>query len=193
MSEHHDSPVGLGPLLERLRGGDHSACRELLARANEALEHLARKMLHKFPAVAPWCEATDVCQDAAIRLLRALEDVTPASEQEFFALAGEETHRVLLNRATKYAGAQWQTTHATCPLRPNRESSPKSPVADRADDDLTWWSHFHQVVEKLRGLEGEVFRLHYYNDWTEAAMAELFHVSVRTIGERLHSARAKLR
>src|SRR6266436_2863883 len=83
----------------RIREGDPSAPDELLRAAGERLEALTRKMLRRFPAVRRWEQTGDVMQNALLRLLRALEEVEPASVRDFFGLAAEQMRRELLDLA----------------------------------------------------------------------------------------------
>src|SRR5436305_11969042 len=73
--------------VERLRVGDDSAMGELLVHFEARLCKLTRKMLRTFPAVRRWEQTDDVFQGAAMRLRRALKEVTPKSTREFFGLA----------------------------------------------------------------------------------------------------------
>src|SRR5258707_13793281 len=76
--------------LERMRAGDLTAREELLHSLCGRLERLARKMLRRFPKVHRWAETGDVLQNSLLRLLRALEQVQPASMRDFFGLAAEQ-------------------------------------------------------------------------------------------------------
>ena len=57
-------------LLERMQGGDRAARDELVRAFQTRLEHLARKMLHRYPSVGRWVEVEDVLQGSLMRLLR---------------------------------------------------------------------------------------------------------------------------
>src|SRR5262249_56346137 len=66
-------------------------------------EARARRMLRRFPAVHRWEQTDDVLQNAQLRLLRALQAVTPDSTRAFFGLAAEQIRRELLDLARRYA------------------------------------------------------------------------------------------
>lgn len=78
---------------DRMRAGDPAARDELLRACGGRLERLARKMLRRFPGVRRWAQTGDVLQNAVLRLLRALEQVRPASTRELFGLAAEQMRK----------------------------------------------------------------------------------------------------
>ena len=52
--------------LERMRAGDLAARDELLRSLGDRLRRLARKMLHRFPAVQRWADTGDVLQNPVV-------------------------------------------------------------------------------------------------------------------------------
>jgi RNA polymerase sigma-70 factor (ECF subfamily) len=56
-------------------------------------------------------------------------------------------------------------------------------VPDQAEEarDLEDWSAFHEALERLPAREREVVSLVFYHHWTQAQIAELFQVTVRTV------------
>ena len=84
MSEATVNTVQLQNWVARIRAGDAGARDELLRAVCGRLERLARAMLPRYPSVRRWEETADVFQNAALRLMRALRDVTPASTRDFF-------------------------------------------------------------------------------------------------------------
>ena len=93
-------------LLERMQGGDRAARDELVRAFQTRLEHLARKMLQRYPGVGRWVEVEDVLQGSLMRLLRALESVQPDSTRAFFGLAAEQMRRELLDLGRHFYGPQ---------------------------------------------------------------------------------------
>lgn len=169
-------------LLERMQGGDRAACNELIRAFQSRLEHLARKMLHRYPSVGRWVEFEDVLQGSLMRLLRALESVQPTSTRAFFGLAAEQMRRELLDLGRHFYGPQGVGANLASVQDDAGASRPRFEPPDRGDDgDLDRWCQFHQEVEKLPGKEREVVDLIYYHGWTQAQVAELFHVNVRTV------------
>src|SRR5262249_36777335 len=105
------STAHLQGCLERMQKGDRAARDELLQHVYERLQRLARKMLKGVPGVRRWEQTDDVLQNALVRLLRALEDLRPATLREFFGLATEQLRRELLDLARHWFGPQGPGAH----------------------------------------------------------------------------------
>jgi RNA polymerase sigma factor (sigma-70 family) len=170
-------------LLERMQGGDRAARDELVRAFQTRLEHLARKMLHRYPSVGRWVEAEDVLQGSLMRLLRALESVQPTSTRAFFGLAAEQMRRELLDLGWHFYGPQGDGANLASVGDDAGASRPRFEPPETGDDDGDFdrWCRFHQEVEKLPGQEREVVGLIYYHGWTQVQVAELFQVNVRTV------------
>src|SRR5262249_27111768 len=82
MSE--DASTQLQAWIDRIKAGDQTAHAELLNHACERLRRLTRKMLQDFSGVRRWEETDDVCQNALLRLHRALQAVPLESVEQFF-------------------------------------------------------------------------------------------------------------
>jgi RNA polymerase sigma factor (sigma-70 family) len=195
MAETSARTTQLHAWLDRMRAGDLAARDELLRAVCGRLERLAHKMLHRFPKVRRWAETDDVLQNALLRLLRALKAVRPASTREFFGLAAEQLRRELLALARHFQGPHGLgANHAS---RDPAEDSQATPLqaADPADDpdELERWRAFHDGVATLPAEEREVVDLVFYHGWTQAEVAKLFGVTVRTVQRRWQSAVLKLR
>jgi RNA polymerase sigma factor (sigma-70 family) len=184
----------LNDWLERMRAGDLSAREELLRSVCQRLERMARKMLRRYPKVQRWAEADDVLQNALLRLLRALQEVWPSSTREFFSLAAEQMRRELLDLARHFYGPRGEGANHDSQFEDADSQAPVLDPADRSDDreELERWCAFHQEVERLPVEEREVVALIYYHGWTQAEVAELFQVTVRTVQRRWQSALLKL-
>ena len=89
----------LAACLERLAAGDASARDELIAIACERMRGIAHRMLRSFPTVRRWDETDDVVQNAAMRLVRALNQITPRDPRGFIGLAAVQIRRELLDLA----------------------------------------------------------------------------------------------
>jgi RNA polymerase sigma-70 factor (ECF subfamily) len=176
--------------LDRLQAGDPSARDELLRQVGGRLERLARKMLRRFPGVRRWAETGDVLQNATLRLLRALQEVRPADTRQFFALAAEQLRRELLDLTRHFFGPQGAgANHASQALgKDSRAAAGEPPARAEDSDELERWGAFHEAVEQLPAEEREVVGLVFYHGWTQAEIAELFQVDVRTIQRRWQSA-----
>ncbi len=168
--------------LELMQAGDGQACQELMGHACERLRKLTRRMLRGYPLVRRWEQTDDVLQNSMMRLYRALADVTPESLRHFYSLAGVQIRRELLDLAKHHArmdGAGDQQ------MRDEAEGS---------DDpcNLAEWTEFHQQVEALPDEEREVFNLLWYGELTQAEVAEILGIAVRTVIRRWQAARVRL-
>lgn len=171
--------------LGRLRAGDAAARDELLRACQTRLEVLVRKMLKRHAPVGRWVEEWDVFQNAALRLLRALEGTDVADTQAFFNLAAAVIRRELIDLARHFHGPQGVgANHASRP--PGDHDSPvPEPAASISDPgELDRWAALHEAVERLPPEEREVFGLTFYHDWPQAKIAELFGVDERTVRRR---------
>ena len=128
-----------------------------------------------------------------MRLLRALEQVRPDSTREFFGLAATQMRRELLDLARHFFGPQGPGAHQAGQRVDSTVSGLGEP-ADRSEDleDLERWCLFHQQVEQLPSEEREIVGLIFYHGWTQAQVAELFQINVRTVRRRWEAAMQKL-
>jgi RNA polymerase sigma factor (sigma-70 family) len=112
----------------------------------------------------------------------------------FLALADEEIRREFLDRARRYSGPALQRSHQALPARQGSRQASGLEVRDQAEDpeNLADWSALHQEIEKLPVKQREVVSLVLYHGRTEARIAELFQVSVRTVQHWLQCARQEL-
>jgi RNA polymerase sigma factor (sigma-70 family) len=183
MSDPGAQTTVLVELLERMRRGDRDARDELIRAFQTRLGLLARKMLAKYPGVARWVDFEDLLQNSLLRLLRALESVQPDSTRAFFGLAAEQMRRELIDLGRGLYGPQGLgANHDSVGAAPG-ESGPEfdPPDRDSDDGDFDRWCRFHVEVEKLPMNEREIVGLIYYHGWTQAQVAELFQVHVRTV------------
>jgi RNA polymerase sigma-70 factor (ECF subfamily) len=188
MTDPSVNTVKLHLWLDRMRAGDLSARDELLRCFWNRLERLARRMFRGYPGVSRWAQAADVLQNAVLRLLRALRQVRPRSVSAFFGLAAEQIRRELLDLARHFHG----------PLGPGTHHAPEPPGDDppSADEDLAElerWSALHDGIARLPAVEREVVSLTLYHGWSQAEVAKLMGVTVRTVQRRWESALRKLR
>src|SRR5262245_13501618 len=192
MSEPHLDTTLLHGWLERIRAGDLTARDELLRRIGGRLEHLARKMLKRFPNVRLWAETDDVLQNAVMRLLRTLEKVEPASVGQFFGLAALHIRRELLDLARHFAAHHRARPAGSLP-GDDRQVTGFTPTApDEATEDLERWRRFHEEVEKLPPEQREVVGLIFYHGWKQKEVANIFEIDERTVRRRWEAAMVAL-
>jgi RNA polymerase sigma factor (sigma-70 family) len=186
MPERELDSTDLRELVVRVQAGDRGAEDRLIRAILGRFQSLARRMLNQFPDLRQREQIEDVVQDALMRLLRALKEVTPQTSRDFFNLAAEQIRRQLLDLARHHRRA------TTVPLNPSDDSSsgdgagPADPAPPPADMDR--WAQFHAAVEQLPSEQREVIGLTFYHGWTQAQIAELFQVDERTVRRRWQAA-----
>jgi RNA polymerase sigma-70 factor (ECF subfamily) len=194
MAEASSGTTHLQVYLERMRAGDTAARDELFRQVVGRLERLTRKMLKSYPGVHRWAQTDDVLQSALMRLLRALDQVQPASMREFFALTAEQIRRELIDLARHFYGPQGPgAKHASH----GGNQGSNGPLNARPDwshepSTLAGWREFHEQVRQLPPEEREIVDLLFYQELPQAEAAALLHVTVRTVQRRWHAALLKL-
>jgi RNA polymerase sigma factor (sigma-70 family) len=180
----------LNYLVERIQAGDSSAKNQLFTKVIARLESLTRKMLKNYPVVMRFADTMDVLQEASIRLLRALETVTPASTRDFSNLSAVQIRRQLLDLARHFGGRCGHGANLS-----DQQLDDDVAVAPASSDsqDLERWSRFHESVESLPSEEREVLSLKFYHGWTERQIGELLNVNERTVRRWYKSASDRLR
>jgi RNA polymerase sigma-70 factor (ECF subfamily) len=183
--------------LDRLQAGDRSAREELLQLSARRLNALARTMLKHYARVRRWEDSDDVFQNASIRLLRALEQVTPQTARDFYRLAALQIRRELLDLARHYYGPLGQGARhdsvGTAAADPSREMPAHVPSDMTLEPaGLAGWTEFHATVEKLDPESKEVFDLIWYQGLPQEEAAGLLNISLRTVKRRWQTARLKL-
>jgi len=170
------------------QAGEQAAADELFRAVEQRLEHMARKMLHSFPAVRDWAETGDVLNNSLLHLLHTLRRLQPESTRHFFNLAALHIRRELIDLARKFRGLRFARPTPADAAGESLEQLPEAP-----EDDLDLWSRFHQAVDQLPDPEREVIGLTFYHGWTQAQIAELLLVNERTVRRRWQSACLQLR
>ena len=165
--------VALRGLLPRLQANDPAARDELLRACERRLEALTRKLLRGFPNVKRWEDTGDVYQNAAPKLLRALEKLPVADTRAFFALAARIIRNQLIDRARHYYGPNG--------LGANHDSRDPAHAAAPDPAALDRLTALHEAIERLPADQREVVDLVYYHEWPQDRIAELLGVSTRTV------------
>lgn len=183
--------------LDRLHGGDEAARRELINSACERLTQITRTMLRDYARLRRWEQTDDVVQNALVRLLRALETVTPATLRDFYKLATLQIRRELIDLVRHHFGPQGPgAKHATNRIMKDAAEStpPLYEAADPADEPsrLAAWAEFHEQVGRLPEDERDVFDLVWYQGLNHTEAAELLGVSVKTVKRRWQAACLRL-
>jgi RNA polymerase sigma factor (sigma-70 family) len=173
-------------LLGRVAARDRVAREELLRRTAGNLERLAHKLMAAYPTVRRWEQTDDVLQSATLRLLRALEQVSPENPRQFFGLAAEQIRRELIDLARHYHGPRGIGANHDS----QNETAPEAPAA--SDSSLADWQTFHEGVAALPEADREIFGLLFYQDLSQAEAADLLGLTVAAVQQRWQRARLRL-
>lgn len=173
--------------LDRLKGGDAAARSELLRGSADRLLDHTRRMLRQFAAVQRWEQTDDVCQNAMIRLCRALDAVVPPTPLDFFKLAATQIRRELIDLARHYRGPRGVGAN-------HQSMTSLGAVGDAAGDPVRFqqWVAFHEAAGGLPDDLRAVFDLVWYQGLTQEDAAGVLGVSVRTVKSRWRDARLAL-
>ena len=180
--------------ISRLKNGDFKAREQLINCTCERLTSLTRKMLKDFGRVKRWEQTDDVTQNSMMRLYRTLADVHPANAVEFYRLAALNIRRELLDLAKHYfgpdgLGANYASVDLVTGKSANNPDGDIPLAVEDGPEQLEAWTAFHKQVEKLPDEEKEVFDLLWYQELSQADVAELLNISTRTVKRRWASAR----
>lgn len=181
MTEPSFNTALLHEQIERLRAGDRAAQDELVRVVGERMTRLAHRMLQGYPSVRSAADTNDVLQNSYVRLLAALAEVRPDSTLHFFRLAACLIRQELIDLLRR------EQRRRTQPL------SAAMAATEPAPDHLDAWLHFHEAVDQLPTDAREVVGLTYYHGWTQAQIAEVLAVDVRTVRRRWAAACLALR
>lgn len=186
----------LAACLERLSAGDASARDELIAIACERMRGIAHRMLRSFPTVRRWDETDDVVQNAAMRLFRAITQITPRDPRGFIGLAAVQIRRELLDLARKHSGPEsYAANHETNMQRVDGDYRPKVDEAHaqvEPSDRLDRWTRLHEAAAGLPDDERELFHLVWYLGLKQDDASKLLGCAVRTVKRRWDSAKQLL-
>lgn len=194
----HSDATRLSACLERLAQGDLAARDTIIELCADRLRALAHRMLARFPNVHRWDDTDDVFQNAALRLHRALGQMTVDSPRAVMALAATQIHRELIDLARRHAGpASFAANHATRlgPADGSGAGAAPHPIADAAApaEPEDRWTQFHEAITSLPGELREVFQLVWYLDADQKTIARLLGCSERTVKTRWREARETVR
>jgi RNA polymerase sigma-70 factor (ECF subfamily) len=168
--------------IERLRAGDRQAQEELVRAVGDRMRRIVRRMFQNFPGVRAAADTDDVLQNTLLRLLAALRTIRPASTRDFFQLAAYLTRQELIDllRRCRAPGGLLCVEAAGADPRPSPEH-------------LDAWLRFHQAVADLPDEHREVVSLAFYHGWTQAQIAEVLGVDIRTVRRRWAASCLRLR
>ncbi len=179
----------LHSLLDDFRRGDADARCRVIECAAERLRKLTRRMLRGYPKVRRWAETDDVLNAALLRLHRSLADLRPETPRQFYALAGLQIRRELLDLAKHFNGAQGIGAKHHSDRGRAAERQPADPLEP---ETLEAWARFHETVGCLPDEEREVVALLWYEGLRQPEAAAVLGVSLATLKRRWQAARLRL-
>lgn len=176
--------------LARLAAGDPAARDRLVDLCYERLRAIARRMLGGFPGIRRWEESDDVVQEAAMRLDRAIRQLTLAAPRDVFAIAATQVHRVLLDMARRHGGPMsFAANHASI-------TDPADHPVDHAAaprENLERWTAFHEAIQRLPERLREIFHLVWHLGCDQDTVSRLTGRSVRTVKRDWRECRERIR
>jgi RNA polymerase sigma factor (sigma-70 family) len=191
-------PGGTTTLLQqqinRLNAGENGARDELIERACNRMQRLARRILQDYPAVRRFADSGDLAQNTVLRLMRSLQARLPGSVADFFRLAALEMRHGLIDLTRHYFGPLGAGVKENAPVSsafPGQVSEPDS-AGTFNPETLAYWTEFHEAVERLPGESRIIFDLLWYHEMTNEEAADALGCSIATVKRRWLEARLQL-
>ena len=161
MSDSNSSTLEVKDWLARWRDGDRAALDRLIDHAARRLHVLASRMLNGHPALRRWTDTGDVQQNALLRLMRAMEDLRPASARDFYGLATLQIRRELIDLGRHFFGPQGlgknHASQAAGRLSGAAQLDPQDNSLEPAS--LAQWSELHEQIDAcpLRSVKSSIW------------------------------------
>jgi RNA polymerase sigma factor (sigma-70 family) len=195
--ENETTLVLLASLVDRLKGGDPTVRDEMIRISYRRLDAMVRRMLKRDDRIGGWEEPDDVLQNAAIRLWRALEQVTPSNVDEFLGLAATQIRRELLDLARHYFGPQGQGSNQVGSGLDGGVDGTPGPRFEGVETTydptrLATWTEFHRAVEALPADERSLCEMLWYLGLPQEEVAKALKVDISTVKRRWRGVRLKL-
>jgi RNA polymerase sigma-70 factor (ECF subfamily) len=183
--------------LDRLRSGDSAAEEELIRHSEERLKALTRRMLRDYPRVHRWEETDDVCQQAVLRLVKALRTIHVSTVADYARLASWHIRHVLIDLARHYYGKEGLgANYATPAAHPTERSGEGQAEAVAGSSDSPErniaWADWHEQIEQLPDEERAVVDLLWYQGMKQDEAASALNISLSTLQRRWQAARIRL-
>lgn len=181
---------GLQESLAALAAGDQGARDRIVELCSDRLRLMVERMLRRFPNVGRWEQDDDVFQEAMIRFLQALRNMTFDSPRDVMAIAATQVKRVLLDMARHHGGPLSDAAnHASVGCG---EYDPLAGAAAGVSP-LEHWTALHDAIERLPQPQREVFHLVWFIGADRETVARLLGRSVRTVKRYWRDAREQIR
>jgi RNA polymerase sigma factor (sigma-70 family) len=188
MSHLHSTTQSLAFQISKLRAGDPAARKALLERSGDRLLVMARRLRRKF-RLDPVYDTQDVWQEAAIRLMRALEDVEIVDVRHFLNLSAMKIRQTLIDLARRPVLPK----HKDCADDSDAELAINQAGTLTLDPaELARWTEIHEMIQRLPDDLRETVNLLWYHDLSQAEAAQVLGVAEKTVNRRWLRARLQL-
>src|SRR5256885_411390 len=143
-----ETTLAMQSLLDRLNAGDPRAKNDLIARANDRLAIVARRLLRSFPKVRAEEETIGIVNEAYPRLDKAMADLKPATVRQFLGLASLKMRQTLLDMVRRLTGRGEDERPDMVPL-PGARSEERGGDLPAGGDDLGVKARSLDVLEAI--------------------------------------------
>jgi RNA polymerase sigma factor (sigma-70 family) len=197
MTDSGHSTDRVRSLIERLSEDDEHACAELINHTAERVTVLTRRMFQDYRRLGRWEQTDDICQNASVRLWKALKATRPTTPAEFYRLAALQIRRELIDQVRRYFGPEGMGANNASNAEEDASGSTPPQNYDHAQTTLdpaklSRWAEFHERVAMLPEDERSVFDLVWYQGLPQAEAADVLGISERTLKRRWLAARLSL-
>jgi len=181
---------GLRQSLDAMAAGDLRAKGRIIELCSDRMRLWVQRMLRRFPKVGRWEEDGDVFQEAMIKFLQAMDQITFDSPRHVMAVAITQVKRVLIDMARHHGGPM-----AAAANHASVAGDQHDPVAGAVDVQapLERWTALHEAIERLPEPQREVFQLVWYMGADQKTVAQLIGRSGRTVKRYWREAREHIR
>jgi RNA polymerase sigma factor (sigma-70 family) len=166
----------------RLKAGDPSVRKEIADELMMSLPDVVRPRFHKkFPRLRTLLQTDDVVQDVMLRLVQALFNARPETEDEFVARIWQAIPRTLTDLVRKHYGPRGDGRNARIGVP---ELGDAETTDHRATRDVRL--DIRDLVADLPMEDAELIMARYYMDLEVQQIAAMYGVDRSTVGRRLN-------
>src|SRR5437763_8717359 len=193
-----DTTLAMQSLLDRMNAGDPRAKNDLIARANDRLAIVARRLLRSFPKVRAEEETIGIVNEAYPRLDKAMADLKPATVRQFLGLPSLKMRQTLLDMVRRMTGRGEDERPDVVPIdapKAGADGERKGMDLPAGGDDIFAKARALDVLTAIDALsesQREVVELLYFQGFTQAEAGEVLGVSSDTVKRRWAEARVAL-